>query len=242
MRNKSNTTYYLLQTTYSHGQSMIETIVAIFILTSALTAGLGLAIYAFSSAQVSLNEVVATNLAREGVDVMRYMRDTNWLESDKKNIAPYTLADCGGTLCYAKWLEGVSGLGYHNYGIAENSGGSNPNQWRLEFSPSTNDWVLDVGNDYNLYLQSDGINAGSYQHVDNGTVSVFARRMRISYCYTTTTPACANYTVQNPEVIVQSTVAWRGKNCVWAGTDPEAAPSRCKIVVEEHLTNWKDYK
>jgi hypothetical protein len=39
-------------------------------------------------------------------------------------------------------------------------------------------------------------------------------------------------------------VAWRGKNCTaFTGTQNLITLStKCKLIVEEHLTNWKDYK
>src|SRR6185436_5586231 len=113
---KLRTKYYKLPNSQT-GQSLIETIAAIFILTMALTAGLGLAIYAFSRSAVSENQVVASNLAREGIDVVRAMRDTNWMESDKKGNPAWDLQTCndiGGKLCYPKAYDGVSGGGFHN--------------------------------------------------------------------------------------------------------------------------------
>jgi hypothetical protein len=213
------------------GQTLIETIVAIFLLTTALTTGIGLAIYAFNTSSTSQSEIIASNLAREGIDVVRMMRDTNWLEGDHKGggwgLQP--CADLGGKDCYPEWLTGPSGAPYHNYDIRESS---NNNRWRLQFHSLSNFWEsLETSNNYNLYLQSDG----SYTHDAVGT-SYFARRILIAY------NTVAPYTASNPEVIVQSVVAWRGKDCTWAGTDPTVAPSRCKVVVEEHLTNWKDYQ
>src|SRR6267154_1116516 len=67
---------------FSEGQTLIETIVAIFVLTMGLTTALGLAIYVFSNSNRFLNEIVASNLAREGVDAVRMMRDSNWLAGD----------------------------------------------------------------------------------------------------------------------------------------------------------------
>jgi Tfp pilus assembly protein PilV len=95
---------------FQSGQTLIETIAAIFILTMALTAGLGLTIYVLSHSKTTLDEIVATNLAREGIDVVKNMRDTNWLESDAKAVAPWDLQDCtlnGKTVqCYPRVWEG----------------------------------------------------------------------------------------------------------------------------------------
>jgi len=203
------------------GQSLIETIVAIFILTTALIASLGLAIYAFSTAGLSAQEVIATNLAREGVEVMRMIRDSNWLASDTTLTS---CSDLSGKLCYPNAYSGPTA----------NLLGAISKPTRILFNSTTSTWTIDTtSSNYNLYLQPDG----TYTHNPVGN-SVFARRIVI----TSNVDVSKGYTVQNPELVVQSIVGWRGKNCTWAGQDPSIAPVSCKVVVEEHLTNWKDYK
>src|SRR5438128_2018744 len=78
-------------------------------LTMALTTGLGLAVYALSSAAVSKNSIIASNLAREGVEVVRMMRDSNWLAGEASSDPTFRLqacADLGNRLCYPKVLQG----------------------------------------------------------------------------------------------------------------------------------------
>ncbi len=204
------------------GQTLIETIVAIFVLTTALTTGLGLAIYALSSSGVSQTEIIAANLAREGVDVVRMMRDTNWLVGDEEggSAALQACADLpGSALCYPEAFTGPE------FDI------SDPGSYILVFDSIGGDWSLQNGNsNYNLYLQSDG----SYTHIENGA-SQFARKITLEL--NTASP----YTIQNPELIVRSIVGWIGKSCS-AITDEDPSTTNCNIVVEEHLTNWKDYQ
>jgi hypothetical protein len=211
------------------GQSLIETVVAIFVLTTALTTGLGLVIYVFSAGSVSQHEIIATNLAKEGVEVVRMMRDTNWLEADKKggsfDLQP--CADLGGKLCYPEYYKGVGGTGYSDYKLNESD---NANKYRLEYNSVNRTWNLVTNNLYNLYMQVDG----SFTHVENGN-SVYARRIKISH--NTASP----FTAANPELIIQSIVGWRDKRCTpMTGQDPET--TNCKVVIEERLTNWKDYE
>ncbi len=213
------------------GQTLIETIVAIFILTTALTAGLALTIYIFSNSERSVSEIVATNLAREGVDVVRNMRDTNWLESDAIGGAYALINNC--TLnaftfpCFPKTWEGVSNIGYHNYDLTV------AGNYRLQYNNSANAWSLGVGS-YALYKQIDG----SYTHVANGT-SVFSRKVVLSK--NTNAPfGAANFS----ELIVTSVVAWTGKTCLGTAAAIASDPSNtnCNVAVTERLTNWKDYK
>lgn len=211
------------------GQTLIETIVAILVLTTALTTGLALIISSVSSSTTSQNQLIATSLAKEGIEAVRKMRDTNWLESDAKG-GSYDLQSCGFSIspyCYPRWLDGVGGSGYSNYAISESN---SANRWRLQFNSSNRTWSLENNNNYNLYLQSDG----TYTHDSNGG-SNFARRIKISY------NTAAPYDAQNPEVIVQAIVGWRGKTCT-AMTNQDPETTNCKTIMEERLTNWKDYK
>lgn len=210
------------------GQTLIETIVAIFVLTLALSGGLALAIFALSRADTSFNQIISTNLAREGVDVVRMMRDSNWLASDAKAAAwdLTSCADIGGSLCYPRTFQKVPP--YNDFDL-------DPGSYRAEFSTNTRQWSLENNNDYNLYQQADG----AYAHTTNG-ISSFARQIKISQ------NTAAPYTNQNSnwELIVKSTIVWRGKNCpsFVGNEDLEVLNTQCKVTVEERLTNWKDYK
>lgn len=227
-RIKLSTANYQLPTAQS-GQSLIETILAIFILTTTLTAGLGLTIYAFSSSTTSQNEIVASNLAREGVEAVRMMRDSNWLAGDVKGGAwdLQACADIGSRLCYPNAYLGVTG--YNSYVL-------NAGNQRASFNSGTSAWLLDNTAAYDLYLQA----GGSYTPTTNAAIPVFARMINISF------NTAAPYTAQNSneEMIVKSVVAWRGKNCTSFATNQDllALSTPCKVVVEEHMTNWKDYK
>lgn len=210
------------------GQSLIETIIAIFVLTTALTTGLGLVIYAFTNSSISQNEIVAVNLAREGIEVVHMMRDSNWLAGEASADPSYNLQTCADLptssrqQCYPRTNSGP------NYSLSAG------NQ-RIMFDPIFNTWSLNATADYDLYVQPDG----SYRHVSTAFSPIFARMIYISF------NSSAPYTNQNSnqEMIIKSVVAWRNKNCPTfaANQDLLALSSNCKIVVEEHLTNWKNY-
>ncbi|MBU0625857.1 hypothetical protein KKF05_06020 [Patescibacteria group bacterium] len=63
----------------SLGQSMLEVIVASGIIVTAVSAALTLVQSSINGAKVSEEQIVAYNLAREGVEVARIIRDSNWL-------------------------------------------------------------------------------------------------------------------------------------------------------------------
>ena len=162
------------------------------------------------------------------------MRDSNWLASEttsNPNLQPIACANIGGRFCYPDTFEqNPTGAGQ---GFRDLSAGN----YALDYNPNNSTWSLDSagGNtSYYLYLQDDG----TYTHTANGA-STFGRMINISK--NTSSP----YSSQNSnwELVVKSVVAWRGKNCPdFTGTqDLLALDSKCKILVEEHLTNWKDY-
>ncbi|MDP2932547.1 MAG: hypothetical protein Q8N81_00250, partial [bacterium] len=62
----------------SSGQTLIETIVAAGVLTTGIIGGLALAIASLGSSDQAMQQIVATGLAREGVEVVRRIRDANW--------------------------------------------------------------------------------------------------------------------------------------------------------------------
>lgn len=212
------------------GQSLIETIGAIFILTMALTTALGLAVYALSRSAISQQEIIATNLAREGIDVVRAMRDSNWLASDTKG-ASWALSSCsdiGDKLCYPKVYMKVPPI--NEYDLT--AGNFRPN-----FDTNSETWTLNTNGDYDLYLQI----GGTYSANPVGS-SVYARMINIGFNQISPcAPSCSD---ANKEMVIKSVVAWRGKNCASFNPTDDllTVNSSCKIVTEEHLTNWKDYR
>jgi len=94
----------------SSGTTIIEAVIAIFIITVGILGGLGLALQATAKAGYSKEETVAANLAREGIEIVRNMRDSNWLNS-------------------LSWDQGLSGGAAEKGGILNFSSANN--QWTL---------------------------------------------------------------------------------------------------------------
>ena len=61
------------------GQSILEVIIAIGVITTGLVGALSLATANISSAKENESRVVAYNLAREALEIVRNIRDSNWL-------------------------------------------------------------------------------------------------------------------------------------------------------------------
>lgn len=64
----------------SNGFSLLEVLIAIFIITIGITGSLSLISYSISSATVGKSQVIVANLVQEGIEVIRNIRDSNWLE------------------------------------------------------------------------------------------------------------------------------------------------------------------
>ena len=71
----------LSTTNVSSGFTLIETLVAILLITIAIVAPMGLTVQSLSSAEYARDEITASNLAQEGIEVVRSIRDSNILNS-----------------------------------------------------------------------------------------------------------------------------------------------------------------
>ena len=207
-----------IETKNQSGQSLIETIIALFVLTTGLISGLALAIFTFGTSSEITNQLTATGLAREGIEAVRSKRDSNWLSG--------TLVDCGADLglnqdCYQNWLNGINGP----------SGGQ---AYKIIFDPAiqtASKWsIVPAANNYQLYRQGDG----TFSHTVSGTPTQFFRKVIV-----------INKNTDNPsaetQVLVRSAVWWHGKRCpeITDYNNPSNTP--CREVSEEYLTNWRNY-
>jgi len=67
------------QKTKNKGFSLMEVIIAIAIITTALISIMVLITFSISSIRVAKSKIIATNLAQEGLEIVRNIRDSNWL-------------------------------------------------------------------------------------------------------------------------------------------------------------------
>jgi len=62
------------------GFSLLEVIIAIFVITTGIVGAMNLINYSISSVAVSKSQIIASGLSQEGLEVVRNIRDTNWAE------------------------------------------------------------------------------------------------------------------------------------------------------------------
>ena len=199
------------------GQTLIETLVAIFILVIGLISALTLAIYSFQSTDLASKQIVATALARQGEEAVKNIRDSNWLNG--------TVSDCSGTMtagqfCYTTWLgSGSHALANGTYLVRSSGGSSDP--WSLVATSGT--YVLN-------YNPATGI----YDIGGVGSASIYSRKIVISQ------NTAAPFSAANPQVVIDATVWWTDRRCA-PTTDPSILAASCKVSLEMHLTNWRNY-
>lgn len=122
--------YKILNTSHESGQSLVEMVIAIGIILTGLIGALALTISNLTGSAEAGTRVVATNLAKEAVEVARNIRDTNWLKDNA-------------------WDDGLfSGTDFSAIAVFDTATG----QWSLDFSPNA---VSDEA--AKLYLSSDNL-------------------------------------------------------------------------------------
>ncbi len=199
------------------GQTLIETLVAVFILVTGLISAVSLSIYSFRATDDSSKQIVATSLAREGIEVIKNLRDSNWLASSD------LLVDCADLGSNQKCRPGWQGLGAQKLSAGDMT---------VNFNNATNAWTINRSPSYwALYYDS---NTKTYNNQGVGTYSIYSRQIHIDE--QTTAP----YTVQNPRLLVTVTVWWMSRHCPPVG-DPTTLLGSCKVVLQNYLTNWRTY-
>lgn len=219
------------------GQTLIETLVAAFILVMGISAALTLAIYSLSATTNIKQQAIALGLAREGIEVVKNVRDTNWLVGSLTSNCYDFLSGGSTAYCYQDWLDPLSGRGQDI-----SAPGVTPQSFALQYDSNLDyPWVLSkTSTDFGLNLVdfSTFDNSPYYLAVTGltGTQgnSGFARKVTVSE--DTFSPFDRN---TGPRLKVTSQVWWSGKNCVM--TDDVPSSSKCLVTLVTYLTNWKNF-
>jgi Tfp pilus assembly protein PilV len=199
------------------GQGLLETIVAIGIIVSGIVGMMNLTLSNQSATSDSLERLLATNLAREAIEVARNIRDTNWLSCE---IITGTLT-CN---AWDKNLEAGTDV------VAAPLFDIDTNTWTIDFTATG-----PTHNYSRVFRRNSGTAATigtQFQSTEatptNATQTPFNRVLELY-------SICADKTVSsscggaNPKIgmRVQAKVSWdsRGKSN--------------ELVVEERLFNWR---
>lgn len=154
------------------GFTLMEIIVAVAVIAIALGASIALISFSVSGIITGKSKIIATNLAQEGLEIVRNIRDSNWVSYKRSPD---------------NWREG---LGQGN--------------WRVQYNRTEL-----------LYAASTPLrvnSAGFYQY-DQGTDSLFYRRINIQH-------------IGDNQIKVTAQITWQEKG------------RSQSIVVEDRLYNW----
>ena len=219
------------------GQTLIETMVAVFIMVMGVTAALGLANYSLSASSGIRNQIMGMGLAREGLEAVKNMRDTNWLNATISNDCYNYSTSSPGTpatpsYCYRSWLN-VSSPGFN---ISPPSGQP---EFTVDFnSGSSTFWTpvkVSGAADYALYFDANAGVQGFYSSNSSFPRSPFYRQILID---NTTASAPFNQDL-GPRLLVTSRVWWTDAKCPRVATWP--GKGRCSIELQMYMTNWKTF-
>lgn len=176
------------------GESIIEVMVATVIILTALSAIMTLFSSSIHTNTVTKERVIALNLAREGIEAIRYIRDTNWLNySNTRRLCWNFLPEVGFT--------------------CEDSNDDDINEKILNGNYNTN---LDTTNfTWSIDPDTDGIDADNILYLQNGfyttstgSLTPFFRQIQISYPNATGSGGTPIDSTEDNQMKVVSIVKW----------------------------------
>jgi len=191
------------------GETIVEVIIAVVVLVVGILAAFRLLINSGIQNELSRERVVATNLAREGIEAVRNIRDTNWLRfggekrlcwNNADFIAPITCEDSNSDGVPNEHIK-------HNQLYISEFDNSNY-RWKL----ATQSDALDLGDGnisannekYRLKIDANGL----FNHDTAGTDSIYFREIYIEYMNDTAT-AIASAPEEKANVMrITSRIEW----------------------------------
>lgn len=198
---------------------MIEAIVAVAIIGIALVGFLSQSTYNYLAVSESFARSIASNLAREGIEVVRNMRDANWLKGCPSPEKPAE--------CFA-WNSGFShNLEYSAVAIFD----ANAKKWSLSFVNKDFDACV-ADETCRLYKNQSGILTALPA---NAEPSIYYRQLELR-------PICEEPLACGGDGVCQS-----GEKCpgmqigieVFARVSWEKSGGWRNVMLTERLYNWK---
>lgn len=222
------------------GQTLLEVLIAMVILITALVGTVALIVNSISASRESRNRLIATSLAREAIEMARSTRDSNWVTDLEKicagggaNDGAICIADsdCDGNSCLSEsWDTGLIGV---NPAIPVLDGSS---PYHFDFSPiNFNDPLAEIFLVDEYYRQGSGV---------TGSGSSFFRLVYVN-------PICHdsndverivdrddNFTCGQGGTSVSSYLNTVGYRVISEVRWPNSNSTR-KVIIEDRLYNWQ---
>jgi len=168
--------------------SLAEILIAVAILSISVVSIIGTMLIAQKGSRLTRDRLIASNLAREGIEIVRSIRDSNWIKCSQDKTKWFVIGVC-------------NGASYTN----DNAPGKHKRAW---FNTGTEKWEL---SNYNLENTFDAnyelkiITYGTadlltYSSLETPPKSRFYRKIKLQF--ETNDPTTSSY------VLVTSTVGW----------------------------------
>ncbi|MFH1546082.1 MAG: prepilin-type N-terminal cleavage/methylation domain-containing protein [Patescibacteria group bacterium] len=162
------------------GETLVEVLVALVLLVVGALSALRLLGLASINNQITKERVIATNLAREGLEAVRNIRDTNWLRFAGERRTCWNNLEA--SECLDDNSDGIPNqvIEYEKEYLAKFD---NDNfRWELDAAGLTNRLDLRNGldasdSDYRLQLNANGV----YNHDAAGTDTIYFREIYTEY-------------------------------------------------------------
>lgn len=222
------------------GQTLVETVVGVFVLTIGISTAVGLAAAMFSATSSAVKQVIASGLAREGVEAVFNMRGTNWLKGQLDDDCYDYTTGSSNAYCHQDWLNPAQTGSYdltppsgsRSYTIdADVASTGNQPYWVLTQQPPGNP-------QYRLYYDSNATSGLYYKTSSGGAVPSEYYREVLLEMEDSTVPYY-NASI-GPRLKVASRVWWTDKGCQPAAQWAQTVP-KCRIELVSYLTNWRNY-
>lgn len=211
----SNPAYCLLPTAHYSGFTLIETLIAVTILTLSVAGPLYSASRAIVAAQTARDQLTASYLAQEGIEYVRAMRDHEYLSAYRSNSA---------TASTVGWNNFLTGVMPTNQGAMTQCRGATTCSLDVTRSMgygSGSSLYQCSGNACKLYLLANGVYVTD-RSGQGGTVTAFSRTVQvIDISGTSDSPT------PYPDKRVISTVSWSFHQIPYS------------VTVTDHLTPWQ---
>jgi prepilin-type N-terminal cleavage/methylation domain-containing protein len=81
------------------GFTLIELMITLVVFTIGIMGAMGLAFSNYNNSRDNLDKIIAVNLAREGIELIKNVRDSNWLKAEANELT------CGG---FCSWNSGFN--------------------------------------------------------------------------------------------------------------------------------------
>lgn len=199
-----------------HGETIVEVMIAVIVLVIGVLAAVRLLITSGIQNELSQERVIATNLAREGIEAMRNIRGTNWLRFSGEKRRCWNNADFVAPItCEDDNSDGVPNnvIEHDVFYIAK----FDDSNYRWELEKITNPLNLSDGinlDDEKYRLRTDTGN-GLLNHVPVGAGiedTIYFRELKIEYMNDTATALSLTTPEEKANVVrITSRIEWEDR-------------------------------